>query len=318
MRREQALERRRQQRRGRPFAGHVAQREAEIAARQLEVLEKVAADRPARDRRADHLDTLTDVPGVWQQSLLNLGRDPELLFEPPLLERLTIQPRVLDRDCRLRGERVDSGPRRRRQQRALFAAVQIQNADPFLFGRRARLVQVPDEPQGRTEHVSDAERDRAHVSVRQMAVEQVAHDPRLAGCEHAFGDLVARVEGLPWQRHLAPGTRQREVECAVRVGQHDERALGAGDLDRRVQDEREHFVEHVPRSERAKAFEQRRHLPQRFDCRHGPPAGAADRRSGFLDEKHQLGSAAPAQPDAIAVGQRPLRHAIAVHEGAVA
>jgi len=113
MRGERALERRRQQCRRRSFARHVAQREAEIAARQLEVFEEVAADRAARNRRADHLDTLADVPGVGQQSLLNLGGDPQLLLDPRLLERFPVQPRVLNRHRRLGGERLDTGSRGR-------------------------------------------------------------------------------------------------------------------------------------------------------------------------------------------------------------
>src|SRR2546422_7095874 len=53
---------------------------------------------------------------------------------------------------------------------------------------------------------------------------------------------------------------------------------------------RPHFVEHVPRPQRAKAFEQRRHLPQRIDRRTGPPATAAngrsDRKSTRLNSSH--------------------------------
>ena len=61
--------------------------------------------------------------------------------------------------------------------------------------------------------------------------------------------------------------------CAVGAGQHDERALGAGDLDRRVEHERQHFLQDAARSQRAEALEQRRDLAQ-VVARAGASTGA--------------------------------------------
>ena len=80
--------------------------------------------------------------------------------------------------------------------------------------------------------------------------------------------------------------RQLHLELrAVAVGarrQHDEAALGAGHVDRRVEHEREHLVEHAARAERAQAFEQRRELAQIVDRARVRSIGvrAGRRRSG--------------------------------------
>ena len=93
---------------------------------------------------------------------------------------------------------------------------------------------------------------RAHVRVGEIAVQQVRHDTNLAGGEDLFGNLAARVEALARQRDLAARARQLHLELGALVRQHDEPALGAGDLDGGVEHERQHFVEHAARAQRAK------------------------------------------------------------------
>ena len=140
-----------------------------------------------------------------QQRLLDLGRDPHLLLHPRLLHRLAIEAGVLDRDRRLGRERLERGPRRVRQQRALLAAVEIQDADPALLADRFRLVEIAHQPQRHAQHVADAERHGAHVHVGELAVEQVGDDPRLAGAEHFLGNLAAGREAAAGQRRACRG-----------------------------------------------------------------------------------------------------------------
>ena len=157
------------------------------------------------------------------------------------------------------------------------------------------------------------------VGRRQVAVAQVAHDLRLAGREHALGDFEARVPRLAGQCDAAARASQRELEDALRVGQHDESALGTGHLDRRVQHEREHLVQHVAGTERPQAFEQRGHLPQVLDGRvRGATATRWRRGADLVDEKQQFRAAAAAQANAIAVGQWLLDDGLVVDEGPVA
>ena len=91
------------QRRRRPLAGDVAEREAE---------RRRPARRGSRRSRRRSIGTAGSPPpprrsrrlarGFGQQRLLDLGGDAHLLLHPRLLERLAIEPRVLDRDRRLR------------------------------------------------------------------------------------------------------------------------------------------------------------------------------------------------------------------------
>ena len=102
---------RRQQRGRRSLAGHVADDEPELAVRQIDVVEEVAADgaarrptppqsrrtRPSRARRR-------------QQRLLNRGRDLQFLLELRLVERLAVEPRVLDGERRFGRQRLERRP----------------------------------------------------------------------------------------------------------------------------------------------------------------------------------------------------------------
>jgi hypothetical protein len=68
-----------------------------------------------------------------------------------------------------------------------------------LFGWRALIVQVPNEPQGRRKRVPDAERDRpyvAYVRVRQTAVERSLRI-RVSPVTNTRSGFLARVERLP-------------------------------------------------------------------------------------------------------------------------
>ena len=94
------------------------------------------------------------------------------------------------------------------------------------------------------------------------ALHQVFDNPLRAGREHALGNLAARLERAARQRDAPLRATQLELQDAFVVGEHDEAALGAGDVNRRVEHEREHLVEHPSGPERAQPFEQARHVAQ--------------------------------------------------------
>ena len=97
--------------------------------------------------------------------------------------------------------------------------------------------------------------------------------------------------------------------------EHDEAALGAAHLDRRIQHQREHVVEHPAGSERAQALEQRRDLPKVAD---GGRRRAVDRRLRVGEQEDHLGPARPAKPDLVAVHEHALGDLFAVDVGPVA
>ena len=163
--------------------------------------------------------------------------------------------------------------------------------------------------------MADAERDRAHVHVGEVAVEQVGHDLELAGDEHFFGNLAAGVEAGAGQGDAALGARQLHLERAAVARQHDEAALGAGDVDGGVEHERQHFVQHAARAERAQIFEQRRQLAQVVDRARMRAVGV---RHALAGQEHDVGAAGAAELDAVAVGQLVLGDRLAVDVGAVA
>ena len=115
--------------------------------------------------------------------------------------------------------------------------------------------------------------------------------------------LVAKL--LPDSVDAAAAARHLELELARRRAEHDEPALGAADLDRRVQHQRQHVVEHAAGAERAQPFEQRGDLPQVADRRRrGLVAGGG---AAVGEQEHHLGAAGPAEPDAVAVRERRAR-----------
>ena len=115
--------------------------------------------------------------------------------------------------------------------------------------------------------------------------------------------LVAKLP--PGQRDAAAAARQLELELVGRRRQHDEAALGAADLDRRVEHQRQHVVEDAAGAERAQPFEQRRDLAEVADRRR---RRLVDRAGGAVGEQeHHLGAAGAAEPDPVAVHQRLAR-----------
>ena len=142
------------------------------------------------------------------------------------------------------------------------------------------------------------------VQLREVAVEQILDDRLLAGREHRLGNLPAGLERPAGQRDLAARARQLELEHLLAVRQHDEAALGAGDLDRRIEHQRQHFVEHAARPERAQPLEQRRHLAQ---LGRGGDRALLHRRRFVVDEEDDLGVAGLPQPDLVAVRRAPSR-----------
>ena len=155
--------------------------------------------------------------GGRQQRALNLGRDLELLFELRLVERLAVEPGVLDRQGGFGRQRFERRPRRGGSERRALAAVEIQHADRLVLGLVVGPLDVADEPERHAQHVADAERHRPAVKRRQLVVQQVLDDEILAGGEDLLGNLAARGERAPRQGDLSARAGQRELERARRA-----------------------------------------------------------------------------------------------------
>ena len=200
------------------------------------------------------------VARLGQQRLLDFGGDADVLFELRLLERRSIEARVLDRQRGLGGERLEGAAGRRGQQRPALARVEIEHADAARGNRpdRGGVLDVAHHVQRHAQDVADAERHRAHVDVGQLAVEEVGDQPRVARLEDLFRNLAAGLEGAALQLLLAAAAAHLELEGAVVAGEHDEAALGAADVDGRVEHQRQHVVEHAAGAERPQPLEQAR------------------------------------------------------------
>ena len=267
LRGEDPLHHRAQQRRRRSLAGHVAERKSHRAVRQVDVIVEIAANRPAGQRRRRRAEKRAGAGHL--RAAAPAGSRPRSASPAPS----SPSPSSRDRAWRFRWRQ----PPRWRASRAprfveldssssLFATVEVQHADAFvaLFGRLG-LVEIPDEPKRHAQHVADPERDGAHVHVRELAVEQVGHRPRLAGSKHLLGNLAAGGEAAAREHVAAAAARHLELELARGAREHDEPAFGAADVNRRIQHERQHIVQHAARSERAQAFEQRADLAEVAD-----------------------------------------------------
>jgi len=82
-----------EQRGRRAFAGDVAHCNADVAGRQLDVLEEVAADRATRHGVTDRLAKPKEVCRSGQQRTLHVGGRSQFLVEARFLE--TFQPRAV-------------------------------------------------------------------------------------------------------------------------------------------------------------------------------------------------------------------------------
>jgi hypothetical protein len=162
--------------------------------------------------------------------------------------------------------------------------------------------------------VPDAERDCPGVQLREIAVEQVFDNRLLPRGEHLLGNFPARLERPPRQRDLATRPRQLELQLTA-MREHDEAAFGAGNLDRRIEHERQHFIQHTPRAERAQPFEQQRHLAELAGGRN---RAALDRRGIGGRGEHDLGVARLSEAQAVARHEHVVGDALAVDEGAEA
>ena len=143
-----------------------------------------------------------------------------------------------------------------------FATVQIQDANHAVQRLLFSPLDVPHQPQRRAQHVTDAKSHCADVGIGQIPIEQVLDDLLLTGREHHLRDLAAGLERPSAESHLAAGSHQLQFELLLGIGQHDEAALGARHLDRRVEHQGQHFFEHLARPQRTQPLEQRRHVPQ--------------------------------------------------------
>jgi hypothetical protein len=141
----------------------------------------------------------------------------------------------------------------------------------------------------------------------------------LAGREHFLGNLAAGLEAGAGQGDAALGAGQLHVEVlavalAVARREHDEAALGAGDVDRRVEHERQDLIEDAARAEGTQGFEQRRELAEIVDRAGVRSIGV---RGTVAGQEHHVGAAGATELDAIAVGQLVLGDRLAVDVGAV-
>ena len=137
----------------------------------------------------------------------------------------------------------------------------------------------------------------------------------VAGLEHFARDLAAGRERRARQRQAAAAARVLELELALDVGHHDEAAFRLGDVERRVDHERQHLIEHAARSQRAQAVEDR--PPSAPGRSRRSTTGAQHRRGVLVGQEHHFDVVAVSQPDGVAVHQRALGDLLAVHEGAV-
>ena len=303
MRREIALHGGRQERGGRPLARHVAEREPELGVRKLEIVEEIAANRTARNARGGDVERPAGVAGLGQQALLNLGGDAQVALELGLLRRLRVQPRAVDGEGRLGRERLERGPGRLREQGAALAAVQIQHADGLRLGARPGRAPVRGDVQRHAEHVANADRNRAAVRVREAVVHQVRDDAAAPGLKHLARDLAARGKRRPRQRAAAAVPADVELQLAARRREHDEPALGGGDLQRRVEHERQHLFDHAPGPYGAQAVENGRHLLEIRQTRLGRPKRGA---ALLVEQEDQLDRVGLAEPYLVAVRERPF------------
>ena len=100
-------DRRRQQRGRRTLARDVADDEAESSVGKIDVVEEVAADRETRRRRGGRREERAADVRRRQQAALNRRGDLQLLFVLRLVERLAIEPRVLNRERRFRRQHLE-------------------------------------------------------------------------------------------------------------------------------------------------------------------------------------------------------------------
>ena len=126
--------------------------------------------------------------------------------------------------------------------------------------------------------------------------------------------LVAKL--LPGSVVRPRAARHLELELVGRRREHDEPALGAADLDRRIQHQRQHVVEHAAGAERAQALRAARQSAAGRRSRSWWPCSTGGGDVG--EQEDHLGAAGAAEPDAVAVRQRALGDLLAVDVGAVA
>jgi hypothetical protein len=213
------------------------------------------------------------------------------------------------------GERFKSASGRVREERAALAAVEIEHTDAAVVAPGFAGFHIPHGIQRHADDVANTERERAHVHVGRLAVEQVCDHARAAKAIDLLGNLAADRERGVGQRHLGPAAGLLELELALRAGEHDERALGAGDFDRGVEHELEHFLQDAAGPEGPEPFEQYRDLTEVVSGAGRGLAGPADLR--LTRQEHQIGAAAPAQPDPVAGLEVALGGGLAIDEGAV-
>src|SRR6185503_2486924 len=138
-----------------------------------------------------------------------------------------------------------------------LSTVEIEHADSLLAA--ASLPEV-DDLERRTEHMTDAEGDRARMDLRVRIIQKIRDDLVGAGLEDFLGNPRTRLR--LGQRDAAAGTRQLLRQPAALLGEQHEATLGARELEGAVEHDRQHFVEDLRRAERAQTRKQRVDLPE--------------------------------------------------------
>jgi hypothetical protein len=138
------------------------------------------------------------------------------------------------------------------------------------------------------------------VHAGEVAFHQVADNAAFAGLVHLAWNLRAGGERRARQCNAALPARRLELQLAVGTRQHDEAALGFRDVERGVEHQREDLFEHPPRSERAQAVENRRHLPE-VGIRSDVAQSRNVRARAAIGHEHQLDGVGPAQANAVTV-----------------
>ena len=117
----------------------------------------------------------------------------------------------------------------------------------------------------------DPEGERRHVFTGEIPIPQIREHLGMAASEHVEGDLLAHFERASRNRASPAHAPDLELQLARVVGEHDEPALGVGDVDGRIHHERQHFIKNLRGAEGAKAVEKRGDLAEVDDGRRVAP-----------------------------------------------
>ncbi len=144
-------------------------------------------------------------------------------------------------------------------------AVEIEDTDLPGVAHALGAVDVAHHLERCAQYVADTQCDRAFVVRGDACVVQILHELSASGPKDLVWDLPARLELAARHRGAISAATTPELQLAVAGHEHDETALGSRDLDRRVEHELEHVVQHLRVTQRAEPREERGGLAQVAD-----------------------------------------------------